>query len=101
MKISEFKNIIYNMDPRSGIVTVTINRPEIKNALALMVLYELYWAADAIENDPGAKAIVSSGYANDAILSNYRDFGFDGSVPKPYKVEELSRTLQQVLEQRG
>ena len=51
--------------------------------------------------DPGARTIVSSGYANDTILSNYREYGFDGSVPKPYKVEELSRTLQQVLAQAG
>jgi PAS domain S-box-containing protein len=47
--------------------------------------------------DPEAKTIVSSGYANDAILANYREYGFDGSVPKPYKVEELSSTLHQVL----
>jgi CheY-like chemotaxis protein len=49
--------------------------------------------------DPESKTIVSSGYANDTILANYREYGFDGSVPKPYKVEELSRTLHQVLAQ--
>ena len=61
MKVSEFKNIIYDRDDQSGIVTVTINRPEIKNALALMVLFELYWAVDAIENDPKAKALILTG----------------------------------------
>lgn len=47
--------------------------------------------------DPDVKTIVSSGYANDPILANFRDYGFDGMVPKPYKLEELSETLQQVI----
>ena len=61
MQVSEFTNIIYDMDDQTGIVTVTINRPEIKNALTLMVLFELYWAVDAIENDPDARAMILTG----------------------------------------
>ena len=63
MKVSEFTNILYDRDDQSGIVTVTINRPEIKNALTLMVLFELYWAVDTIENDPKAKAMILTGAA--------------------------------------
>ena len=44
MKVDEFKNITYDLDNETGIVTVTINRPEIKNALTILVLLELYWA---------------------------------------------------------
>ena len=47
--------------------------------------------------DPEAKTIVSSGYANDPILANYREYGFDGIVPKPYKIEELAETLHKVI----
>ena len=61
MKVADFKNINYDKDDETGIVTVTINRPEIKNALAVMVLYELYWAVDAIETDPKAKAMILTG----------------------------------------
>lgn len=61
MKVADFKNINYDKDDETGIVTVTINRPEIKNALAVMVLYELYWAVDAIETDPAAKAMILTG----------------------------------------
>lgn len=61
MKVADFKNINYDKDDGTGIVTVTINRPEIKNALAVMVLYELYWAVDAIETDPAAKAMILTG----------------------------------------
>ena len=61
MKVADFKNINYDKDDETGIVTVTINRPEIKNALAVMVLYELYWAVDAVETDPKAKAMILTG----------------------------------------
>ena len=47
--------------------------------------------------DPDVKAIVSSGYARDPIMSNYRQFGFVGVVPKPYNLEEMSRELHRVL----
>jgi PAS domain S-box-containing protein len=47
--------------------------------------------------DPGAKAIVSSGYANDPIMSCYKDYGFLGVVPKPYRIEEIGAELRKVL----
>ncbi len=49
------------------------------------------------EIDPGAKAIVSSGYSYDPVMANFSDHGFDGVVPKPYKAEELARTLNRVI----
>jgi PAS domain S-box-containing protein len=47
--------------------------------------------------DPGAKAIVSSGYSNDPVMANFLDYGFAGVVPKPYKISELSKSLKNVL----
>ncbi|MDX1776407.1 MAG: PAS domain S-box protein [Desulfobulbales bacterium] len=47
--------------------------------------------------DPAVKGIVSSGYAQDPIMSQYKDYGFTGVVPKPYNLEEMSRELQRVL----
>jgi PAS domain S-box-containing protein len=49
--------------------------------------------------DPDAKIIVSSGYATDPILARYGEYGFDGMVPKPYKMEELAETLHKVLQE--
>lgn len=46
------------------------------------------------EIDPKVRAVVSSGYSNDPIMSNYRDYGFMGIVAKPYRLEELRRMLQ-------
>jgi 2-(1,2-epoxy-1,2-dihydrophenyl)acetyl-CoA isomerase len=61
MNVDEFTNIIYAKDAETGIVTVTINRPEIRNALTLVVLLELYWAVDNIENDDTVTAMIITG----------------------------------------
>jgi 2-(1,2-epoxy-1,2-dihydrophenyl)acetyl-CoA isomerase len=61
MNVDEFTNIIYEKDPETGIVTVTINRPEIRNALTLVVLLELYWAVDNIEKDDTVTAMIITG----------------------------------------
>ena len=47
--------------------------------------------------DPGVKAIVSSGYSSDPVLANYRAYGFRGMVAKPYKVDDFTRVLREVL----
>ena len=54
-----------------------------------------------LQIDQNAKAIVSSGYSNDPVMANFRDYGFVGVVPKPYKIEELSHTLKDVLSQKS
>jgi two-component system cell cycle sensor histidine kinase/response regulator CckA len=48
--------------------------------------------------DPNVKAIVSSGYSNDPVMSDYRKYGFDGVVAKPYKIEELTKVVKKVME---
>jgi two-component system, cell cycle sensor histidine kinase and response regulator CckA len=53
------------------------------------------------EIDPDLKAIVSSGYSTDPVMSRYRDFGFQGVVAKPYQTETLLATIRQVLELRA
>jgi two-component system cell cycle sensor histidine kinase/response regulator CckA len=47
--------------------------------------------------DPDVKAIVSSGYSDDAALSNYREQGFRAFLKKPYNLENLRRTLNSLL----
>ncbi|OPY76334.1 MAG: Blue-light-activated protein [Syntrophorhabdus sp. PtaU1.Bin153] len=50
-----------------------------------------------LDLDPGIKAIVSSGYSNDPIMAEFRDYGFEGVITKPYKLTELNEILQSVL----
>lgn len=49
------------------------------------------------EISPSVKAIVSSGYANDPIIANYKDYGFMSILPKPYTLENLSTTVNDIL----
>jgi PAS domain S-box-containing protein len=47
--------------------------------------------------DPDVKAIVSSGYGNDPVIANYKDYGFKGFIIKPFKIEELGKLLKDML----
>ncbi len=50
-----------------------------------------------IEIDPEAKAIVSSGYTDDPVVSNFGEYGFKDKISKPYKLEELKKVLNDVM----
>lgn len=50
-----------------------------------------------LEIDPEIKAIISSGYSNDPIMINFREYGFSGAIPKPCKITELSEILSKVV----
>lgn len=47
--------------------------------------------------DPGIKAVVSSGYSTNPVMSDYAGYGFKGVVSKPYLVQDLVRLLQDVI----
>ncbi len=49
------------------------------------------------EIDPQVKAIVSSGYATDPVMSAYRDYGFCAMIAKPYEIEALGAVVADVL----
>jgi len=49
------------------------------------------------EIDPEVKAIVSSGYSNDPILTDFRSYGFNGVISKPYGIKELNAVLSNVI----
>ncbi len=49
-----------------------------------------------LAEDSQAKAIVSSGYADDPVLANFQNFGFRGFIAKPYRISELSEVLHKV-----
>ncbi len=47
--------------------------------------------------DANVKAIVSSGYSNDPVMSNYEEYGFCGVVEKPYSLQKLGEALEEIL----
>lgn len=50
-----------------------------------------------LDIDPSIKAIVTSGYSDDLVLSKYREFGFSGCLQKPFNISDLSDTLKAAL----
>jgi CheY-like chemotaxis protein len=57
-----------------------------KDAIALLKSY-----------DPEVKAVVSSGYANDPAVQDFRQFGFSGRLSKPYKISDLKEILEEQI----
>jgi PAS domain S-box-containing protein len=49
-----------------------------------------------ISLDPNVKAIISSGYTDDPVISHYADYGFKGAITKPYGIEQLKGILQRI-----
>ncbi len=52
---------------------------------------------EILKIDPKARVIVSSGYSNNPIMSNYREYGFMAVVKKPFEIEDLAEALSEVL----
>ena len=49
------------------------------------------------EIEPDARVVVSSGYSDDPVMSNFREYGFSGVVVKPYRINELAEAIRYVL----
>lgn len=51
--------------------------------------------------DPDVRAIVSSGYSNDPIMSSSRKFGFSAFIAKPYNIQTLSTVLKKIIQEKN
>ncbi len=50
-----------------------------------------------MEIDPYVTGIVSSGYSDDSVMTDFEKYGFKGVVAKPYSVNEVSVVLGEVI----
>jgi len=50
--------------------------------------------------NPGVKAIVSSGYSNDPVMADFKKHGFKGTIAKPYRVDEVGKIVNMVINQK-
>ena len=48
--------------------------------------------------DPAVKAIVSTGYTNDPAVQNFEQYGFSGTLSKPYKINDMKNILEQLMQ---
>jgi PAS domain S-box-containing protein len=51
------------------------------------------------EIDPKARVIVSSGYADDPVMTHFAEYGFAGAIKKPMDMQILAETVKGVLKQ--
>ena len=49
--------------------------------------------------DPKVKAIVSSGYSDDPVMSDHVKYGFNEIIKKPYEYHELAETVKKLIEE--
>jgi PAS domain S-box-containing protein len=52
---------------------------------------------ELLKIDPDVKAIVSSGYSNDPVMSNFQQYGFTAVIPKPYTKNQLEEVLNNIV----
>ena len=52
--------------------------------------------AKLLEADPAIKAVISSGYADDPVMKDYRNYGFADAIAKPYTMEKLQELLEKL-----
>ena len=47
--------------------------------------------------DPKVRAVATSGYTEGETMANYQEFGFDGVLRKPFRIQDLAKVLSDVL----
>lgn len=50
--------------------------------------------------DPAAKIVISSGFTNDPMLTDYASFGLNGVLAKPYRITEIKALLENMIPPR-
>jgi len=53
------------------------------------------------EIDTGAVGVVSSGYADDPVMADFKRYGFAAAVAKPYRIYDLGAVLREIVEKTG
>ena len=86
MKVDEFQDIIYEKED-NGIVTVTLNIPERKNAMSQITFLELWYAIDAMEKDRSTKIMIITGKGDAFSSGGYFNLKMFEMIPPELKKE--------------
>jgi len=90
MNVEDFREILYQKE-ENGIVTVTINMPKRKNAVSSYTFYELFQAAEAMEQDESARVMILTGEGDKAFVAG-ADISYMVNL-EPLKLREFSASL--------
>jgi len=50
-----------------------------------------------LEIDPHVRAIISSGYSDDPVIQNFKQYGFMGAITKPFTLAELTGVMEALI----
>jgi len=92
----EYKNIIYAKE--KGVARITINRPEVRNALNRATRSELSYAIEEIEKDKDIRVVIITGAGDKAFISGADITEFREATP--ITIQEYTSTLGQELYNR-
>ncbi|MBN2010462.1 response regulator [candidate division KSB1 bacterium] len=53
---------------------------------------------EMLKIDPDVKVLVSSGFTQDPVMSDFHQFGFSGIIMKPYKLDELHDAIDKLAD---
>jgi len=98
MKPAEFKDIAYDKDEQTGIVTVVLNTPARKNALSAYSFLELWWAADNFQKDEGAHVMIITGARDPNNSDPSREAFSSGGYFNPDATDGVSPQLLEQLD---
>ncbi len=98
MKPEDFRDIIYEKGPGEGIVMVTLNRPERKNALSWYSFLELCWAADLFKKDDSAHVMIMTGAKDPRNDDPAKEAFSSGAYFNPSAEDEVPDDLRDQLD---
>ncbi len=94
----EFRDISYTKD-NDGIVTLTFNTPERKNALSLYSFYEIFNALDIFEKDDSAYAMILTGAKDPNSDDPTKEAYSSGGYFSPDAYQGVSDDIMQQIDQ--
>jgi 2-(1,2-epoxy-1,2-dihydrophenyl)acetyl-CoA isomerase len=98
MKAEQFKDILYQKEEETGIVTVTMNTPRRKNALSAYSFLELWWAVDILEKDDTAHAMIMTGAKDPNDPDPTREAFSSGAAFDPNAAKGVSPDLMDQID---
>ena len=93
----EFEKIIYSKDKDRKTAKITINRPEVRNALNKAARREIRIAIEDVKKDPDVRVLIFTGAGDKAFMSGM-DIA-ELATASPVDIEEFVSTLGQQLYQ--
>ena len=86
--IDAYKQAMDQGKPFAAVILDLTNKKGMGGLDALKGLFEI---------DPAVKAIVSSGYFNDPVMADFKAYGFQAAMPKPYKLADFEQVVREVV----